>query len=175
MEGVEESYRRQRQTVTLDKEYHVLKGVLYKSGTPPTMLIDVQSKQREWDADAAAAQAPSVDDIRKSFATKTPDNVSPIPTPPVSSTSTVKYGQAAKAKEPALKKGFLEPKVPTVQLPTSSSSSSSPMQPPSPSLGERKITVKAPAATIAGGVKYTLTERGVMSLGYHSCLYILLF
>ena len=184
MEGVEESYRRQRQTVALETEYHVLKGVAYKSGTPPTMLIDTQSKQRVWSPESVVANAPSVEDIKQNFPMKKTSEVqaaSPapapvVPVPPVSSTSTIKYGQAARAKEPGVKKGFLEPKTTTVASqypvqpvavvsPSSSSSSSHTQQPSSPS-GGKKVTARSSAAIVSGGVRYTVSERGVMSLGY---------
>jgi len=136
MEGVEESYRRQNQNVTLINDYHVLKGVSYKSGQPPAMMIDKGSKQNWKDDVGSADTAPSVDEIKKalggakaSSSTNSNSNSSSnipnkptqgkggatkaqapavVPSAPVSSKSQVKTGAAAKPPAaPAIKKGFL--------------------------------------------------------------------
>lgn len=48
MEGVEEAYKRQKLPTKLSKDFHVLKGVTYKSGVIGTMLVDKQAKE-DWE------------------------------------------------------------------------------------------------------------------------------
>ena len=87
----------------LDKDYHVLKGVLYKQGSPPAMMIDLSSK-REWETTACASpdSRPTVEEIRRNFVLRT-DEVS---APPGGSTSELKSCSSAKpGAEPAIKKG----------------------------------------------------------------------
>jgi len=44
MEGVEEAYKRQNQPTKLSKDFHIIKGVSYKSGVISTMMVDKSSK-----------------------------------------------------------------------------------------------------------------------------------
>ena len=96
MEGVEESYRRQKLEVKLINDYHVLKGVCdhidhtqhisftcivltfirdsflhpgvaYKSGQPPAMMVDKGSKNNWKDAIGKADSAPSVEEIKNAL------------------------------------------------------------------------------------------------------------
>ena len=96
MEGVEESYRRQKLEVKLINDYHVLKGVCdhidhtqhisftcivltfirdsflhpgvaYKSGQPPAMMVDKGSKNNWKDAMGKADSAPSVEEIKNAL------------------------------------------------------------------------------------------------------------
>eukprot|EP01038_Epipyxis_sp_PR26KG_P006176 gene6176-8506_t len=50
IEGVEEAYKRQNQSTKLSREFHVLKGITYKEGKIPAMMIDISSK-KNWDKD----------------------------------------------------------------------------------------------------------------------------
>ena len=43
MDGVEEAYKRQGHKVTLDRQFHVVKGISYKEGAVPTMMVAVSS------------------------------------------------------------------------------------------------------------------------------------
>ena len=61
MEGVEEAYKRQKQPTKLLKDFHIIKGVTYKSGVVSTMMIDKSSKE-SW----AANQTP--DELRAAAA-----------------------------------------------------------------------------------------------------------
>lgn len=45
IDGVEEAFKRQGMKVTLDREYHIVKGVSYKEGRVPTMLVAVSAKE----------------------------------------------------------------------------------------------------------------------------------
>lgn len=56
--GLEEAYRRQRLQVTVQKEFHVLKGVSYKSGQIPTMLIDISGKNK-WNESESTTPTPT--------------------------------------------------------------------------------------------------------------------
>ena len=48
IEGVEESYKRQKLVTKVSKDFHVLKGVSYKSGIIGTMLVD-KTHKANWD------------------------------------------------------------------------------------------------------------------------------
>jgi hypothetical protein len=48
MEGVDEFYKRTSQKVQIDRDFHVVKGISYKEGKIPTMLIATASKNA-WD------------------------------------------------------------------------------------------------------------------------------
>jgi hypothetical protein len=48
MDGVEMAYKNQKQDVKLKREFHVLKGVTYKDGQVPSMMIDVVAKKDAW-------------------------------------------------------------------------------------------------------------------------------
>jgi hypothetical protein len=48
MEGVDEFYKRTSQKVQIDRDFHVVKGISYKEGQIPTMLIATASKNA-WD------------------------------------------------------------------------------------------------------------------------------
>lgn len=78
-------------------EYRVLKGLRYKSGQVPTMLVDIASKNN-WstDKEAEAAKAP----------TASPSPPTLIPTEKALE-ATAKDKKTAPV-EPAIKKGFLE-------------------------------------------------------------------
>lgn len=43
MDGVEEAYKRQGHKVTLDRQFHVVKGLSYKEGQVPTMMVAISS------------------------------------------------------------------------------------------------------------------------------------
>lgn len=42
------AYKNQKQDVKLVREFHILKGVLYKDGQVPSMMIDVVAKKDAW-------------------------------------------------------------------------------------------------------------------------------
>jgi len=48
MDGIEEGYRRQKLEVKLNRDYHMLKGVSYKTGIIPAMMIDITARN-SWD------------------------------------------------------------------------------------------------------------------------------
>jgi hypothetical protein len=117
MEGIESSYKRNAsadKNTKLNREYHILKGVKYKSGSIiPTMMIDQTQKLNEWSNDnvSSTKTSPISADPIKNDAKKTtvaPSSadasssvkVSPIPLVKPAITPTVVTG-------PAIKKGFL--------------------------------------------------------------------
>jgi hypothetical protein len=63
MEGVEESYKRQKLPTTLLKDFHVLKGVNYKSGVIGTMLVDKAATQQNWDTTTQGSAQSAVNDL----------------------------------------------------------------------------------------------------------------
>src|SRR5690606_7515470 len=50
IEGIEEYYRRAGQNVQVKKDFHVVKGVQYRSGDVPSMLIAIDTK-KNWNDD----------------------------------------------------------------------------------------------------------------------------
>lgn len=43
MDGVEEAYKRQGHKVTLERQFHIVKGLSYKEGQVPTMMVAISS------------------------------------------------------------------------------------------------------------------------------------
>lgn len=132
MDGVEAGYERQRLTTKLDrKNYHILKGITYKSGPQiPTMMIDAVNKEQQWSAAATGSKAatsaapPVAPQSSKSGNTAPPQP--PVPAAEKEAKPASKKGTAA----PAIKKGFLdkaikkESAVPTIKSKKGKTSSS---------------------------------------------------
>jgi hypothetical protein len=167
--GIEEAFRRQRQEVTLSKEFHVLKGIAYKSGQIPTMLIDLAGKSK-WNEPAAEVQdqTPAPNSTQQKQQPQSQDK----------STKTTAAAVAAPAPVAAIQKGFLnKPAKASAPTAVSGSLSAAPGAPPPlvqvvseddrPAVSARKAPVPVAAAVSAGPVspEYSMTERGVLSLG----------
>ena len=58
MEGVEQSYKNQGYSISLDRDFRVVKGVKYKQGAVPTMMIATANKET-WKAKESTSSAPS--------------------------------------------------------------------------------------------------------------------
>jgi hypothetical protein len=107
--------------VTLVQEHHVLKGVSYKSGQIPAMLIDKATREEKWEgpstgaspSPSAAAPTPKADvavaEEKKetnsggnisAAPSASPEEVQPQPVKPAAHSTTV--------KTPAIRKGFLQ-------------------------------------------------------------------
>ena len=101
-------------TVKLEREFHVVKGIQYKQGLVPAMLISTQHKQQWLDSEAsqaatevagarsppAAARAPATTDSSpKPAAAAAVGSASPAAAPATA--------RASGAASPAVKKGFL--------------------------------------------------------------------
>lgn len=116
IQGIEEACKRQNQSTTVNKEFHILKGVTYKSGEVPTMMIDLTSKENKWNADMMTQQQDEASKKAPPTPTPTPakkieaeteksamdmvaavEDESEAPTPTKSKTKS----------KPAVKKGFL--------------------------------------------------------------------
>lgn len=65
IDGVEEAFKRQGLKVTVDREYHIVKGVSYKEGRVPTMLVAVSAKENWKGSFTAAAASSSVANASK--------------------------------------------------------------------------------------------------------------
>jgi hypothetical protein len=173
--------------VKLSDKFHVLKGVTYKSGVVPTMMVDVEGKHKNW-KDAAQSDAPQA--VSKSATSSAPPTKSVSST--VESTATSRTlmqetgakdaptiapkapVQSAPKSEPAIKKGFLNKG--NSDKPAQNKPSSAPSQinsgiqeissnsvPPVPnnnskiSFEERELCGPVP--------KYSMVERGVAEMG----------
>ena len=84
MDGIEDAFKRQGQNVKLDKNFHTLKGVTYKQGQIPTMMLDTGSKDKWADKDA-----------------------DPLPTPPASTTAPTEPNNAVKSPAKKVRSCFI--------------------------------------------------------------------
>ena len=106
MEGIEAGYRKQSLEVKLNKEYHVVKGIQYKAGQVPAMMIDSSSKNK-WDKSTrkgddggpATEEPPEVADAAAALAEA-------IATEGRAKEATER-AKGGKVAKPAMKKGFL--------------------------------------------------------------------
>jgi hypothetical protein len=94
-EGIEESYKRMKQPVKLAKDYHILKGVTYKTGDPATMLIATQAKETWNNTNKANEKEPATGESQKGSTTEKIEK------------DVGKGKKKAKGPGPAVKKGFL--------------------------------------------------------------------
>ena len=130
------------------QEHHILKGVSYKSGQIPAMLIDKATREEKWESPASASSAasapsksvaaplpaaPSPIQAKSKVETKggsgsapiaVPEEVQPEPVKPAAHSTTV--------KTPAIRKGFLQNSKHEPIYPTGSSEGgqAAPPQPP---------------------------------------------
>ena len=65
MEGVSESYKRQKAPVKLSTDYHILKGVSYKSGITTAMMVDKKSKET-WKEEKGAPKSGGAEEVSRS-------------------------------------------------------------------------------------------------------------
>lgn len=184
IEGVESGFKKQNLNTKLSSEFHILKGVTYKSGQIPAMMVDLSSKKR-WDGESAA---PSSAELPASGAAALPTRSSATTSSAPAATSAVPLEQKsaqvpAVEKSPAIKKGFLNkissssktdskdtngPRLITElppAPPSSSPSSSSATDPKAPPL-DKKSNVSA-ISELGGPIEpsYTVKERGSVSWG----------
>lgn len=164
IEGVEEAFRRQKQETKVCKEFHVLKGVSYKSGQVPAMLVDISSK-KHWndEGDGGAGVGGAVKNV-------------PTGAKAAAKQEEPKAKVSAPVRDPAIKKGFLN-------AAASSSKAATAALPPSPQPNKSMIQELPPAAPSdfpvapkatsavdpvpSGPVApiYSLKERGSVSWG----------
>jgi hypothetical protein len=166
LSGIDEAFRRQRQEVALSKEFHVLKGVTYKSGQIPSMLLDLAGKSK-WSSDQPTEEPPQ----GLPLAPKTsPAVIEKAISEPL------KASASAPAAVPAIQKGFLNkptktssPAAPSGSLSPAASLSTAPPLVQEVSAADRPVARKTPVAAAAAtgpvAPEYSLTERGVLSLG----------
>jgi hypothetical protein len=136
----------------VDPDFHILKGVTYKSGQVPAMLIDVSAKNETWDAKRSAPGGKASTSAQKAEASQPPLRCEVIPTPtpdevattanaptsaapaapvskPAAHATTVKTGAG---KGLAMQKGFLSKSAHKPLYPEGSSEGSGSVQPPAP-------------------------------------------
>jgi len=164
MEGIEEAFKRQGRPTSLSKEFHILKGVSYKSGQIPAMMVDVSSKLRwkgEPEADEPAVAAGGA---------RNPP--APTPAPAAAPAATA----AKETKEPAIKKGFLnkdsdgtaKAKPGLIQeVGVGHTSAKTPVATPAVAPAPASRTLASTTTTPSGPLEpsYTIKERGNVSWG----------
>ena len=96
MEGIEAGYKKQNIEVKLNKEYHVVKGIQYKQGQVPAMMIDSGSKDN-WEK-----KTNEVDKADKGLS-----GTEAAVVPETGGASMENGGKDKKKSKPAIKKGFL--------------------------------------------------------------------
>ena len=168
IEGVEESFRRQKQDTKVSKEFHVLKGVSYKSGQVPAMLVDISSK-KHWNEGGGGGGGGGGEGVVKNEETSA--NLAAKQEEPMSKVT------AAPTRDPAIKKGFLNAAAPPSSKAARSSALPSPPQPssmiqelPPSALSASPIAPKTISVvdSVSGGPVapvYSLKERGSVSWG----------
>jgi hypothetical protein len=160
MDGVQQAYRLQQQDVSLSEDFHVLKGVVYKSGQVPTMLIDKALREEKWNSGSAAESAPAAPAAKEAPAQPSAEAEQEAegaeaprdPAPSISANKPAQHnttvtGGAPRGGEPAIKKGFLgggnARKQPAL-YPEGSSEGTPVPAPPRPLISELKEPYKAP-------------------------------
>ncbi len=83
MEGVEEFFKRNRQKVQLDRDFHVVKGIQYKEGAIPTMLIATASKDT-WNDKTETKTKPAPKSNKSAVENKVPSGTKSREDPPAS-------------------------------------------------------------------------------------------
>jgi hypothetical protein len=129
--------------VKLSEDYHVLKGVQYKSGQIPAMMIDASAKNKEWNKSKGANQ---VDTTAKNVPTESTESA----LNKVDTTATAPDDKKAAinpSKAPYFKKGFL-------------SASKGHMKSNIEEIKQSKIDVASESVANAKHLKYAITERG---------------
>lgn len=177
LDGVKQAYKLQKQDVSLSEDFHVLKGVSYKQGQVPSMLIDKATRVEKW-KDSGTVDGRAAEDTKS--ANDTPPNTEEacVPTPaknisanqPVKHSTTVKQG----SREPVIKKGFLtaSDKTRAAIYPEGSTEGATKKIPPPPLISELKepySTTKAkprspaalPVAAEVAEIKEKKTTRRV--------------
>lgn len=178
MEGVTESYKRQNSPVKLSSEFHVLKGVSYKTGITTAMMVDKKSKET-WKGEKGAPKTGGGEAVPSS------GRVEELPPTPAASeqgpkkqpSPSAKKDSTNKKKEPLIKKGFLLGKGGAKVAKTSSPTPSSLPPPPTATAESAKPAMTAvsttkkessSSSTISSNSlepAYDVVERGVVDLG----------
>lgn len=108
MDGVEESYKRQGHKVNLDRSFHIVKGLSYKEGKVPTMLVATTSKEA-WKGDskssAKSTSASAASSSSSSSFSKSPTNPPAKVAKDTSSTTEVVSEPNSAAKSKTVVKG----------------------------------------------------------------------
>ena len=106
-------------TVKLDREFHVVKGIQYKQGLVPAMLISTQHKQQWLDSEASKPETkasanplpkvtPTATSPKAPIAATVAGTGSPAEAPaPVTAAASIPAARTAGAAPLAVKKGFL--------------------------------------------------------------------
>lgn len=100
MDGIELFYKKQNIKTNIKREFHILKGVTYKSGQVPTMLVDKGSSNVWKDEKPATIPVTTTD---TSAGADPSTNMSSTAT----ATSTATVVNAVSSAGPAIKRGFL--------------------------------------------------------------------
>lgn len=155
VDGVQQAYRAQKQDVTLSQDFHVLKGVQYKQGLVPTMLIDKSARDQKWGAESA----PEPELV--------PDALPSGPTPakstsvnkPAQHVTTVKQG----GRESVIKKGFLSAdKARPALYPEGSAEGAPAKPPPTPLISELRDVCAAQAPKRSSAPEPAVEEASIL-------------
>ena len=180
MEGVEEAYKRQNQTCKLSKDFHIIKGVSYKTGVISTMMVDKAHKD-SWAANQTPQELEAAAKIKESLlgaagkmgeqvigdkkpARSKEEVAAAVAAAKASQVSTTEQNPATtgakKKSEPLIKKGFLEGRggssASASELKPAKNSmiqeiSSSKVKTPAKSPAKAKAKAAAASAALAGG------------------------
>lgn len=181
MEGVTESYKRQNSPVKLSADFHILKGVSYKTGITTAMMVDKKSKET-WKGEKDAPETGGMEAVPSSRVEELPPAPAGEKEAKKQSSPPAKKDSANKKKEPSIKKGFLGGGGSTSKGDSKAAQSSSPspssMPPAPPTAAEGfKDAMKAVSTTKKEGVPssaqlpdslepaYDVVERGIVDLG----------
>lgn len=135
IDGVQQAYKQQQQQVKLSEEFHVLKGVSYKQGQVPTMLIDKASREEKWKADTPPTASKPVEESKPPPAAES----APSPAPTISANKPAQHSTTVKrgSREPVIKKGFLGGDKPRSAIYPDGSNEGTPIEPaPRPLISE---------------------------------------
>eukprot|EP01041_Mallomonas_annulata_P000952 gene952-1847_t len=130
MDGVEAAYKKQGQKITVKREYHIVKGITYKSGVIPTMMVDTSTKTR-WEekntSDSSTSSSKSEDKpVVSEIDSGTKEKLSSTSPSTSTSTSSSLSPSSAKNVKIPIPTPSSSSSIPQVPIPTPSSSSSIP-------------------------------------------------
>lgn len=154
IDGVQQAYRTQQQDVKLSSDFHILKGILYKQGQVPTMLIDKATREEKWKGAenpppaVAPSENPPADVPAATPNGENQEEPPPEPAPTISANKPAAHSTTVKRgnREPVVKKGFLNSNKSREAIYPDGSSEGAPKKVPQPPLiSELKEPYKAPA------------------------------
>ena len=141
-EGVQNGFKRMKDAVIIDEAYHVLKGVVYKNGDPPVMIL---SKEKKKPTTTSAITKPTSGNTAATTAAKLKSGVS---------------------SNPAVKKGFMTAKKTTRKKTSNNSGANTDIK-----TGGRDTGVDTGGGTTKDGklIPYhTISESGAFSVSEHT-------